>query len=554
MRNGKKSCFVVMPIGNVGDGNYDHFKAVFEHIKQIVGACGYAVDRADDTRRPGAITKDIITKLVEFDLVIADLTCLNPNVFYELGIRHAFRGSGTIMILDENKTETIPFDLSAYRVLKYKGDLTGVRHLCNRLQEFVRTYDSEGEVSHKDNPVHDWYPMLPSNVLDAAAGATEAALRKEHAQLRELVSRYKTAFGELDTQETTETSPLGDVLAALADAKDGLLPTNILEGAVKAFEDKEVVAFLDKIRIIIEKNIKLPPSSFLVLISYADIFDLDSVAKALFKQALKFHPHNNNIIRRHLIKLAHSELPAERKYAEKELLRFLLIEITDNGVVFKDIKKTGQSLNMIGVLLDAYYRDGMMDEALTVIKKAMELFPDRTEIIRNYARAIEYVDKPQEALRYYRMAVLAKDADDTSAVWFGNELHNRDYNLAAAEVYAYACLLDPDDAHNFAHLADELSICLSISLRAIGSSIDVEGKFDLQHILNTVQCALSCSNCDAEAKERIRRVLKRVEIYNPKFDALLNRAERSDCILAIYERVKTDLTNDTVAEFDFSCL
>src|SRR5262249_13797312 len=53
--------------------------------------------RADDVSAPGAITSDILTRLMHAEIVVADITFPNPNVFYELGLRHACR-SGTIII------------------------------------------------------------------------------------------------------------------------------------------------------------------------------------------------------------------------------------------------------------------------------------------------------------------------------------------------------------------------------------------------------------------------------------------------------------------------
>jgi len=116
----KRNAFVVMPIKKAGSPEYEHFRALFDEIlKPTLEAAGFSTQRADDVQKTGAITKDIILRLAEADLVVADLTDLNPNVFYELGVRHALRGFGTVMILDELRTTDVPFDLSAYRVIKF---------------------------------------------------------------------------------------------------------------------------------------------------------------------------------------------------------------------------------------------------------------------------------------------------------------------------------------------------------------------------------------------------------------------------------------------------
>ena len=57
------------------------------------------ITRADDVAAPGAITSDILTRIMHSDLVVADVTYPNPNVYYELGLRHASK-NGTVIIRD----------------------------------------------------------------------------------------------------------------------------------------------------------------------------------------------------------------------------------------------------------------------------------------------------------------------------------------------------------------------------------------------------------------------------------------------------------------------
>ena len=75
--------------------------------------------------QPGIISNQVITRLLEDNLVIADLTDRNPNVYYELAVRHAF-GKPVIQIIDSN--ETIPFDVSMMRA----------RIVCNRFVPYCR--------------------------------------------------------------------------------------------------------------------------------------------------------------------------------------------------------------------------------------------------------------------------------------------------------------------------------------------------------------------------------------------------------------------------------
>jgi len=86
----QKSCFVIGPIGESGSPIRSRADRVFRHVIQpAAAACGYfKVIRSDLDARPGMIGSQVINHLLDDDLVIADLTGHNANVFYELAIRH----------------------------------------------------------------------------------------------------------------------------------------------------------------------------------------------------------------------------------------------------------------------------------------------------------------------------------------------------------------------------------------------------------------------------------------------------------------------------------
>jgi hypothetical protein len=113
-------CFVISPIGDLNSETYNRSELVRTHI--ILPAAresGYAeidVIRADQIPQPGIITSQIIQHLYADELVIADLTDRNPNVFYELAIRHATRKPVVLLI---RKGEKIPFDVAPNRVIHY---------------------------------------------------------------------------------------------------------------------------------------------------------------------------------------------------------------------------------------------------------------------------------------------------------------------------------------------------------------------------------------------------------------------------------------------------
>ncbi|NOU11691.1 MAG: DUF4071 domain-containing protein, partial [Nitrospira sp.] len=116
----KPHAFVAMPFGvkKDGQGNEIYFNRVYaELIKPALEAAGLEVFRADEEQRAGGILPDMFQELLIADLVVADLTIDNPNVWYELGVRHALRARGVVLICGGQVTTA--FDLYTDRKLRY---------------------------------------------------------------------------------------------------------------------------------------------------------------------------------------------------------------------------------------------------------------------------------------------------------------------------------------------------------------------------------------------------------------------------------------------------
>jgi tetratricopeptide (TPR) repeat protein len=116
----KPHAFVAMPFGVKQDsqGHEIDFNLVYaELIKPALDAAGLEPFRADQELRAGDIRTDMFQELLIADLVVADLTLDNPNVWYELGVRHALRARGVVLICGGRVTTA--FDLYTDRKLRY---------------------------------------------------------------------------------------------------------------------------------------------------------------------------------------------------------------------------------------------------------------------------------------------------------------------------------------------------------------------------------------------------------------------------------------------------
>jgi hypothetical protein len=170
----KDTCFVISPIGDVGTERHAKFKEVLEYvIKRGIKDSGYDLQvlRADDIDRAGSFIKDILGSIYNSHVVIADLTEQNPNVFYELGVRHALRPR-TILIAQS--IDDIPSDLREYRTIVYDTSAKGAADFFARLRKLLSEIQKEPE--RPDNPVLDRIGSIFGNAV--------AALKAEKEQLK----------------------------------------------------------------------------------------------------------------------------------------------------------------------------------------------------------------------------------------------------------------------------------------------------------------------------------------------------------------------------------
>ncbi len=117
----KPHAFVAMPFGTKPnhEGTPIDFDRVYaELIKPALEDAGCEVFRADEELRAGDIRTDMFQELLVADLVLADLTLDNPNVWYELGVRHALRARGVVLVQGPRPSQ--PFDIYTDRKLRYR--------------------------------------------------------------------------------------------------------------------------------------------------------------------------------------------------------------------------------------------------------------------------------------------------------------------------------------------------------------------------------------------------------------------------------------------------
>jgi len=155
------TCFVITPIGASDSEQRKHANLV---LNSIIGPAlqglNFEVVRADQISKPGMITKQVIEYLVRAELVIADLSFGNPNVFYELALRNAAR-LPVVQIVRVG--DALPFDVGQFRTIQM--DMSSIYTLVPALESYrteIRrqarsTLDDDGVL---DTPLTTFYPRF----------------------------------------------------------------------------------------------------------------------------------------------------------------------------------------------------------------------------------------------------------------------------------------------------------------------------------------------------------------------------------------------------------
>jgi hypothetical protein len=147
----KLLAFVLMPFNDEGNVIFDELIAV--PLKDV----GYEVRKADSVIDQQSVLSDIVLGIDSADLIVADLTGLNPNVFYELGIAH---GLGVPTVLITQSLDEIPFDLKTYRTSVYSTRFDEAEKLKAFLRE-VGEQAADGKVKFA-SPVSDFLRDSPA--------------------------------------------------------------------------------------------------------------------------------------------------------------------------------------------------------------------------------------------------------------------------------------------------------------------------------------------------------------------------------------------------------
>ena len=210
--------FIIRPFGTKNEINFDQVEE--DLIDPALNRLDITGRTTMEIRRQGNIRLDMFQRLLTADVVIADISIQNANVYYELGVRHALRGKHTFMIRARGadlKTDDVPFDLKTDRYLTYDGinPAASIDDLAAGLKQTLNA-------KQQDSPV---FQMLP----DLA--------EQDRAQFLPIPLDFRE-----EVERATEKRELGDLELLAAEARgfewefEGLRLVGRAQFKLKAFE------------------------------------------------------------------------------------------------------------------------------------------------------------------------------------------------------------------------------------------------------------------------------------------------------------------------------
>jgi tetratricopeptide (TPR) repeat protein len=452
MPDSKKRCFVIMPYGGASEERERHYSGVFHSIiKAAAERAGFEAMRSDTAGEPGNITQAVIRDLLDADIVIADLTEANANVFFELGVRHAFRKSGTVHIVDEK--HNLPFDVHQYRAIKYSENLADLPGTIDEIIKQIRL--REALPGKPDNPVHEAIATLPIDIRSTGDSSLKSRIADLERTAEQLTRERDDRQRQLDRLDPTgvlkeEGSSLDvDKVLDQADQEWAKGVQHVLLALTRAADEGGPEALAKELRTAL-KSPYLTESDFMGMALMCRRFGLEQHYLAVLEVARDRYPANGRL----LIRLANAYLSSPsrdvRTKARIIMESYLGIELKDGEPIIQG--RRGKAKGAIGTLCDVYFEMDRPEWVLSVTSSVENTVGDSV-VLRNKARALGVLGRHEEAEAEFQSAIARFPTDDTVHTFYANFLENEN---RYEEAYAHeeeALRLDPRDGRRWMNLA-----------------------------------------------------------------------------------------------------
>jgi hypothetical protein len=237
IRDPRPLCFVLMPFGSKPDGTglMIDFDVVYrDFIAPAVADAGLRAVRADEEQVGGIIHKPMYERLILCEYAVADLTTANANVYYELGVRHAFRPWSTVLVFAEGVR--LPFDLAPMRGLPYALNAAGVPAQPDRNRTALVERLRAAQQETTDSPIFQLLDDLPNP--DVSRLKTDVFRDR-----LDYSCSMKAKLADARSQHVEAVRAVGDELGDLRNVESGVVVDLLLSfRAVEAWSDMIALA------------------------------------------------------------------------------------------------------------------------------------------------------------------------------------------------------------------------------------------------------------------------------------------------------------------------
>jgi hypothetical protein len=207
----ERECFFIAPIGEKGSEVRRRSDGVRDWVvKPAAVAHGLEAVRADDVGEPGQITSQAVKHCLKAKAAVADLTGGNPNVYYELSVRHGAQLPVVLIAADGTK---LPFDISQSRVIFFDHtDLTSAGRAREDLQEQI----GASLTGTPDNPISDGMRLAAlqgGNVEEQTLALVMDRLQRLASVTESIDARLRSAEDRDAVNETNSVKPDEELVA-----------------------------------------------------------------------------------------------------------------------------------------------------------------------------------------------------------------------------------------------------------------------------------------------------------------------------------------------------
>ena len=382
----------MMPYGekvNMANAKID-FDAVYRtFIQPAIEKSGLVASKTNEANSGELLLKNMYARILFCRFAIADITFNNPNVYYELGIRHATRPHTTIL-LHENSLDEIPFDLSVFSVLNYEYDLEkkvikNLEQKIDELSDMLENY-TKGKGLGNDSPIAQLFgkynfPEINEDILNE--------------------SNFKQILQKEDTGISNFEKLVNDWKKADADYRNAVDPdtkAKAIANKEQTGRDMEMIANEVKNNPFDEYRLLLT-----VLKGYKDIGDSKKVAdliESIPEEARRTHPELEEKLifaYKKLEMLDEAEekinkLKAEDKYTNRSLLTSLLASINKRRAAKEEDPDTAKELRKraIAFYQESFDQDPNSFQPGIAMLNLLYLSEENDEVFTKYLPLVEY--------------------------------------------------------------------------------------------------------------------------------------------------------------------